>query len=128
MDLAAASLRAGFERPLRVGDFFRTLGPRPCCVEYTDAAPFGDRIGALPRGTIIEAQEVVVRQRYPSEDPPLWRNTFISIRCVSQHTGDTAWVNVSRGSTKFANLVTQAPPGRVPVKAVPMLPRRPQPY
>ena len=68
MDLAAASLRAGFERPLRVGDTFRTLGPRPCCAEYTDVAPFGDRIGGLPGGTIIEAQEIVVCQRYLSEE------------------------------------------------------------
>ena len=108
MDVSAASMRA-FGQNLRVGDTFRTRGGgrEPVAVEYTDPPPYGTRIRALPPGTILRALDIVVAYRYLGDDVP-WRDTFISIRCATMYMhGEvvrSVWVNVSRGSTLFADL------------------------
>ena len=119
MDVARASMRV-FGRVVEVGDTFVTRGG-PVAVEYTAPSPGGVRIRALPNGTMLTALEVVVT--YVHARPyPAWRDTLITIRCASFYMdGEDVWVNVSRGSTRFANVLTDRRPFAGPE-------RRPRPY
>ena len=95
----------GFRQRPEVGDQFLSKGGsgRPCCIEYTLPAPRGERLGSLPQGTRLVAKEIDVARIPPSHDKPAeWG---ICIRCESHLIpGTDVWVNVSRGTAKFALL------------------------
>ena len=114
MDVARASVRV-FGRVVKAGDYFVTRGPNPVAVEWTAPSPGGVRLGALPTGTVFTALEIVVTYAGGGggDGGGTWRNTFITIRCASFYMdGEDAWVNVSKGSRRYANVLTDHQPLR----------------
>ena len=72
-------------------------------MEYSKAAPLGDKYGRLPAESWVQAKEIIVvlipadRRRPPEHG--------IAIRCDSTIVpGVDAWINVSRNDVRFAVL------------------------
>ena len=98
LELSFLSSLAGFWKPAEAGDWFWARN----AVEYNAPAPDADvRYGSVRRGHWMQAQQVAVVQ-IPSADGLV---NGLAIKVESTRVpGAVAWVNVSKGSTRFADM------------------------
>ena len=98
--IADLAWQARMPRVPQPGDWFASRGGpgQPCCVEYSAKSPNGERYGALPPNTQMQAKEIDVVRIGASRD---WG---ICIRCDSQLRTGECWVNITRRHLKFAHL------------------------
>ena len=96
--LSFLSSLAGFWKVAEAGDWFWARN----AVEYNAPAPDADvRYGSVRRGHWMQAQQVAVVQ-IPSADGLV---NGLAIKVESTRVpGAVAWVNVSKGSTRFADM------------------------
>ena len=110
--LVVVADRAGFRRVPQVGDRFVSRGPPegdnwyiPCCVEYTDKIPNGQKMGKLRKGSLFVAKEIDVVMFPPYHGSDVWE-LGIGVRTESvSFPGRMCWINVCRGRTMFARLL-----------------------
>ena len=115
--VAALSMLAGYSVVPGPGSCFVTRSnPRgPQCVEYTHRAGTSRgsrRLGALPLGSRVVAREVAaafIPADRVRDIPAEWGIAILTDSRLAPEPGSEAWINVTRGKTRFANLVTQLP-------------------
>ena len=105
---------ARFPRTPQPGDSFQSKGGHgsPSCVEYTDKAPHGFKLGRLRKDTWLVAKEVDVALLPCDTQRGRPQEWGICIRCDSKLCqGRDCWINISRGRVSFAWLASRGDAG-----------------